>query len=79
MIDSHKVKSYHNVGGLPKDMKLKLLEPLEFLFKDEVLETFLHSLGAIFEISYLLLLSNYADWITLLYLYSTRFVNSGES
>ena len=31
-----KIKSHHNVGGLPKVMKLKLIEPLKFLFKDEV-------------------------------------------
>lgn len=30
------VKSHHNVGGLPQDMKLNLLEPLRLLFKDEV-------------------------------------------
>jgi GMP synthase (glutamine-hydrolysing) len=32
------IKSHHNVGGLPKRMKLKLLEPLKYLFKDEVRE-----------------------------------------
>ncbi|MFH1648029.1 MAG: glutamine-hydrolyzing GMP synthase [Chloroflexota bacterium] len=31
-----KIKSHHNVGGLPAKMTLKLLEPLRFLFKDEV-------------------------------------------
>ena len=31
-----KIKSHHNVGGLPKNMKLKLIEPLKYLFKDEV-------------------------------------------
>ncbi len=30
------IKSHHNVGGLPEDMKLELLEPLRELFKDEV-------------------------------------------
>ncbi len=30
------IKSHHNVGGLPKDMKFKLIEPLKALFKDEV-------------------------------------------
>ena len=30
------IKTHHNVGGLPPDMKLKLLEPLKALFKDEV-------------------------------------------
>ncbi len=30
------IKSHHNVGGLPKDMKFKLIEPLNMLFKDEV-------------------------------------------
>jgi GMP synthase (glutamine-hydrolysing) len=33
---SAKIKSHHNVGGLPARMTLKLLEPLRFLFKDEV-------------------------------------------
>ena len=31
-----KIKSHHNVGGLPKDMRLTLVEPLRNLFKDEV-------------------------------------------
>jgi GMP synthase (glutamine-hydrolysing) len=31
-----KIKSHHNVGGLPKDIKFKLIEPLNILFKDEV-------------------------------------------
>ena len=30
------IKTHHNVGGLPKNMKLRLVEPLRFLFKDEV-------------------------------------------
>ena len=30
------IKSHHNVGGLPRKMKLKLIEPLKYLFKDEV-------------------------------------------
>ncbi len=33
---SQTIKSHHNVGGLPADMKLKLIEPLRDLFKDEV-------------------------------------------
>ena len=33
---AHVIKSHHNVGGLPKDMALKLVEPLRELFKDEV-------------------------------------------
>ncbi len=33
---AQKIKSHHNVGGLPKEMKFKLLEPLNKLFKDEV-------------------------------------------
>ena len=32
----HVIKSHHNVGGLPNDMKMRLLEPLRWLFKDEV-------------------------------------------
>lgn len=35
---AHTIKSHHNVGGLPEDMNLKLLEPLRELFKDEVRE-----------------------------------------
>jgi len=31
-----KIKSHHNVGGLPADLNLKLIEPLKYLFKDEV-------------------------------------------
>ena len=33
---AHAIKSHHNVGGLPERMKLKLLEPVRELFKDEV-------------------------------------------
>ena len=33
---AHLIKSHHNVGGLPEDMKLGLVEPLRELFKDEV-------------------------------------------
>ena len=33
---AHKIKTHHNVGGLPERMRLKLVEPLRFLFKDEV-------------------------------------------
>ncbi len=35
---AHNIKSHHNVGGLPDTLKLKLLEPLRALFKDEVRE-----------------------------------------
>jgi GMP synthase (glutamine-hydrolysing) len=34
--DAAKIKSHHNVGGLPEDMELHLIEPLRDLFKDEV-------------------------------------------
>ena len=34
--EAHRIKSHHNVSGLPKDMKFKLVEPLRLLFKDEV-------------------------------------------
>ena len=34
--DAAKIKSHHNVGGLPDDMQFKLVEPLRALFKDEV-------------------------------------------
>src|SRR6202000_1113512 len=36
---AHVIKSHHNVGGLPEHMKLKLVEPLRELFKDEVRRT----------------------------------------
>ncbi len=35
---AHVIKSHHNVGGLPKDLKFKLIEPIRQLFKDEVRE-----------------------------------------
>ena len=34
--DAARIKTHHNVGGLPADMKLKLIEPLRLLFKDEI-------------------------------------------
>ncbi len=34
--NAHVINSYHNVGGLPRRMKLSLLKPLKELFKDEV-------------------------------------------
>lgn len=37
-VDAAKIKSHHNVGGLPEDMQLELIEPLRDLFKDEVRE-----------------------------------------
>ncbi len=33
---AQRIKSHHNVGGLPENMRLKLVEPLRYLFKDEV-------------------------------------------
>jgi GMP synthase (glutamine-hydrolysing) len=33
---AHRIKTHHNVGGLPKDMQFALVEPLRYLFKDEV-------------------------------------------
>jgi len=33
---AHKIKTHHNVGGLPEDLAFDLIEPLRFLFKDEV-------------------------------------------
>ncbi|MBP5509707.1 MAG: glutamine-hydrolyzing GMP synthase [Kiritimatiellae bacterium] len=36
ILESGPVKSHHNVGGLPPDLKFELVEPLKFLFKDEV-------------------------------------------
>lgn len=35
-MESGPVKAHHNVGGLPSDLKFELVEPLKFLFKDEV-------------------------------------------
>ena len=46
-----KIKSHHNVGGLPKKMNLKLVEPLKELFKDEV-RILGKSLGLIEQINY---------------------------
>ena len=36
IIESDGVKAHHNVGGLPEDLQFELVEPLKFLFKDEV-------------------------------------------
>jgi len=33
---AHRIKTHHNVGGLPEEMHFKLVEPLRYLFKDEV-------------------------------------------
>ena len=42
---SHKIKSHHNVGGLPEDLQFELIEPLRWLFKDEV-----RKIGALLEV-----------------------------
>jgi GMP synthase (glutamine-hydrolysing) len=34
--NAHKIKTHHNVGGLPEDLRFELVEPLRYLFKDEV-------------------------------------------
>lgn len=47
---SHKIKSHHNVGGLPEDLQFTLIEPLRWLFKDEV-----RKLGALLEVPTLFL------------------------
>ncbi len=36
ILESHGVKAHHNVGGLPEDMQMELVEPVKLLFKDEV-------------------------------------------
>jgi GMP synthase (glutamine-hydrolysing) len=48
---SQRIKTHHNVGGLPDDMQLALVEPLRFLFKDEV-RAVGHELGLPEEIVY---------------------------
>ncbi|HET9848480.1 MAG TPA: glutamine-hydrolyzing GMP synthase [Candidatus Dormibacteraeota bacterium] len=35
-VNAHRIKTHHNVGGLPVDLRFKLVEPLRYLFKDEV-------------------------------------------
>ncbi len=36
ILESNGIKAHHNVGGLPEDLKFELLEPIKFLYKDEV-------------------------------------------
>lgn len=48
---AHVIKSHHNVGGLPKEMRLQLVEPLRELFKDEVRKVGL-ALGLPYDIVY---------------------------
>ena len=36
ILESHGVKAHHNVGGLPEEMKMELVEPIQLLYKDEV-------------------------------------------
>lgn len=48
---AHVIKSHHNVGGLPEEMHLKLIEPLRELFKDEVRQMGL-SLGLAYDLVY---------------------------
>ncbi len=48
---AHRIKTHHNVGGLPADMSMQLVEPLRFLFKDEV-RAVGHELGLPDEIVY---------------------------
>lgn len=48
---AHVIKSHHNVGGLPEDMQLQLVEPLRELFKDEVRKLGLE-LGLAYELVY---------------------------
>ena len=35
-VNAHRIKTHHNVGGLPQDLRFQLVEPLRYLFKDEV-------------------------------------------
>jgi GMP synthase (glutamine-hydrolysing) len=48
---AHRIKTHHNVGGLPENMNMALIEPLRFLFKDEV-RAVGHELGLPDEIVY---------------------------